>query len=109
MHNIRTIPAAKTAAGMPAVDKSGPAEIMKPAARPRAGKERERGMEKTLQITGMMCPRCEARVKKALEGVSGAGVSHREGCARVALTAPLPDDILRKAAEEKGHQVTAIA
>ena len=69
-------------------------------------------MEKTLQITGMMCPRCEARVKKALEsleGVSEAMVSHQEGCARVALTAPLPDDILRKAVEEKGYQVTAIA
>ena len=46
---------------------------------------------------------------ESLEGVSEARVSHQEGCARVALTAPLPDDILRKAVEEKGYQVTAIA
>ncbi len=69
-------------------------------------------MEKTLQITGMMCPRCEARVKKALEsleGVSEAQVSHEQGCARVTLTADLPGDVLRKAVEDKGYQVTAIA
>lgn len=38
-------------------------------------------MTKTMNIEGMMCGHCEARVKKALEsvdGVSGAVVSHEE-------------------------------
>ena len=28
-------------------------------------------METTLKVEGMMCPKCEARVKKALEAVAG--------------------------------------
>ncbi len=69
-------------------------------------------MEKTLQITGMMCPRCEARVKKALEaldGVAAAEVSHEKGCALVKLDADVADGLLKAAVEDKGYQVTAIA
>ena len=69
-------------------------------------------MEKTMKITGMMCPRCEARVKKALEaleGVTEAQVSHEKGCAVVTMTAEISDDILRKTVEEKGYQVQEIA
>ena len=60
-------------------------------------------MQKTMQISGMMCPRCEARVKKALEaleGVTEAQVSHEKGCALVTGTAELADDVLRKAVRE---------
>ena len=69
-------------------------------------------MEKTMKITGMMCPRCEARVKKALEtldGVTEAQVSHEKGCAVVTGSTEIADDVLRKAVEEKGYQVTEIA
>ena len=43
-------------------------------------------MKTTLKIEGMMCPHCEARVKKALEaldGVESAVVSHETGTAVV--------------------------
>ena len=43
-------------------------------------KENEK-MTVTLKVEGMMCPHCEARVKgvlEAIEGVSGAEVSHKE-------------------------------
>ena len=69
-------------------------------------------MEKTMKITGMMCPRCEARVKKALEaldGVTEAQISHEKGCAVVTSSIEIVDDVLRKAVEEKGYQVTEIA
>ena len=39
-------------------------------------------MEKTMEIKGMMCGHCEARVKKALEAlpqVDEAAVSHEDG------------------------------
>ena len=65
-----------------------------------------------MKITGMMCPRCEARVKKALEaleGVTEAQVSHEKGCAVVIGSIEIADDVLRKAVEEKGYQVTEIA
>ncbi len=68
-------------------------------------------MNKTLQISGMMCPRCEARVKKALEeleAVASAEVSHEKGCAVVTLSGEATDEALRQAVEAKGYTVTAI-
>ena len=69
-------------------------------------------MEKTMQISGMMCPRCEARVQKALEaldGVAAAEVSHEKGCALVKLSADVSDEALREAVEAKGYAVKSIA
>ena len=43
-------------------------------------------MQKTLNIEGMMCPHCEARVRDALlavAGVESATVSHESGTAAV--------------------------
>ena len=45
----------------------------------------EKLMQKTMKIEGMMCPHCEAAVKKALEeleGVEAAEVSHEAGSKR---------------------------
>ena len=47
-------------------------------------------MEYTLKVEGLMCPKCEARTKKALEAVAGvesAVVSHTAGTAVVTGTA----------------------
>ena len=68
-------------------------------------------MKKTLQIEGMMCGHCEARVKKALEAlpeVSSAEVSHEKGTAVVELQADVSDSILKHAVEAQDYQVTAI-
>ncbi len=68
-------------------------------------------MTKTMNIEGMMCGHCEARVKKALEaveGVSEAVVSHEKGTAVVTLTADVSDDVLKKAVEEQDYKVTGI-
>ena len=68
-------------------------------------------MEKTLQIEGMMCGHCEARVKKALEElpeVSGAEVSHETGTAVVTLSAEVDDAVLKKAVEDQDYKVTGI-
>ena len=72
----------------------------------------ESDMEKTIRIEGMMCPHCEATVKKALEaleGVSGAIVSHEKGTAIVSMTTAVPDDTLKNAVEEKDFTVLEIA
>ena len=69
-------------------------------------------MTKTMNITGMMCAHCEARVKKALEavpGVAGADVSHEKGTAVVTLTGDVSDAALKKAVEDQDYEVTAIA
>ncbi len=73
--------------------------------------EEETTMEKTLDIQGMMCPHCEAAVKKALEAlpqVEQAQVSHQKGQAVVTLSAPVEDGVLKKAVEDRDYTVTAI-
>ncbi len=69
-------------------------------------------MEKTLQVEGMMCVHCEARVKKALEaieGVESAVASHEAGTAVVTLSKDVADDVLKKAVEDQDYTVTGIA
>ncbi len=72
----------------------------------------ENEMTKTLTIEGMMCPHCEATVKKALEAldpVAEALVSHESGTAVVTLSGEVSDDTLKKAVEDKDYKVTGIA
>lgn len=69
-------------------------------------KKEKENMTVTLKIDGMMCPHCEARVKKALEGVEGvseAVVSHVEGTA--VITGNASEELLRKAVEDAGYEV----
>ena len=68
-------------------------------------------MTKTIKIEGMMCPHCEATVKKALEAlpqVDLAEVSHEAGTAVVTLNADVSDDVLKKAVEARDYTVTGI-
>ena len=65
-------------------------------------------MEITMKIEGMMCPHCEANVKKTLEEfaeVREAVVSHKEGTAIITLDADLGVATLKKAVEDKGYKV----
>ncbi|MBE6709240.1 MAG: heavy metal translocating P-type ATPase [Ruminococcaceae bacterium] len=65
-------------------------------------------MEKVMKIEGMMCPHCEARVKKTLEGIDGvetAVCSYEAGTAVITLSADVSDDILKKAVEDQGYTV----
>jgi Cu2+-exporting ATPase len=65
-------------------------------------------MEITMKIEGMMCPHCEAHVKKALEGVAEvreAIVNHKDGTAIVTLDADAAPATLKKAVEEQGYKV----
>ena len=75
-------------------------------------KEKEnKTMEKTMEIKGMMCGHCEARVKKALEAlpqVDEAVVSHENGTAVLKLNAQIEDAELKSAVEAQDYEVTAI-
>ena len=66
---------------------------------------------KTLQVEGMMCEHCEARVRKALEavpGVESAAADHKAGTAVVTLSMPVADDMLKAAVEAQDYQVTGL-
>ncbi|MBR4250348.1 MAG: cation transporter, partial [Verrucomicrobia bacterium] len=67
--------------------------------------------EKRMRITGMMCPHCEARVKKALEAlpeVAEATPSHTEGTCTLVLNGHVDDEALKQAVEDAGYVVDAI-
>jgi Cu2+-exporting ATPase len=68
-------------------------------------------MTKTMNIEGMMCGHCEARVKQSLEqleGVQEAVVSHENGTAVVTLSTEIGEDVLKKTVEEQGYPVLSI-
>ena len=68
-------------------------------------------MTKTMNIEGMMCGHCEARVKKALEALAGverAEVSHEKGTAVVSMSADVADDTLKEAVEAQDYKVDSI-
>ena len=68
----------------------------------------KKDMTRTLKIDGMMCPHCEARVKKvleALDGVESVVASHKDGTAVVTLSKDIDNDILKKTVEDQGYTV----
>ncbi len=74
-------------------------------------KKEKKKMQKTLEITGMMCGHCSARVKKVLEAlpqVEVAEVSHEAGTAVVTLNGDIADSELKATVEAQDYIVTAI-
>jgi len=72
-------------------------------------KNKEKGNKNMvkLNVKGMMCPHCEARVKEALlsiEGVSDAKVSHKKKEALVELSADVPTSRLIDAVTAAGYK-----
>ncbi len=68
-------------------------------------------MEKTIKIQGMMCPHCEARVKKLLEetdGILSAAVSHENDTAVITMADPVSDEVLTKLITDNGYTVIEI-
>ena len=63
-------------------------------------------MTKTVKIEGMMCPHCEAHMKKALEaldGVVSAETSHVNKCAVITSDVEISDEAIRAAVEGAGY------
>ncbi len=78
------------------------------------GKTKKKGeekMQKVLKVEGMMCQHCVAHVRKALEGVVGAGnvdVNLKKKTATVTLDADVSDDALVSAVTEAGYEVKSV-
>ena len=70
-------------------------------------KEENSTMTVTIKVDGMMCPHCEARVKKAceaIEGVISATPSHESGTVVLEMTGELTD-ACRAAITDAGYDV----
>ena len=71
----------------------------------------EKSMKITIKIEGMMCPHCEARVKKTVEGldfVLEASVSHTAGEATVIMSSADKISAVTEAIENEGYRVLEI-
>ena len=74
-------------------------------------KKEKKKMEKVMKIEGMMCPHCQARVKKTLEAlpqVEEAEVNWQEGTAVVKLSQKIENDVLKKVIEDQDYQVISV-
>lgn len=70
-------------------------------------KETEK-MTKEFKVEGMMCPHCEARVKKALESVPGvisANADHVKGIAMVECETSVTDEMIIGTIEKEDYKV----
>ncbi len=71
----------------------------------------EMKMEKTININGMMCPHCEATVKKALEAIDGietAVVSHEANNAIITCSKDVEEAVIKAAIEDKDFEYVSI-
>ena len=72
-------------------------------------KQENNKMTATIKVEGMMCPHCEARVKKACEGIEGvvsATPSHENGTVELVLVTDVTD-ACKKAIIDAGYEVIA--
>ena len=70
--------------------------------------EEEKKMKITLKVEGMMCPHCEARVKKVLEELNGvilATPSHVKGEVEIEANDNVSVDTLKSTIEAQGYSV----
>ncbi len=68
----------------------------------------EKEMTKTVKIEGIMCPHCEARVKKvleALEGITEVTASHETKKAVITLTSDVSNELIKTTIENEGYTV----
>jgi len=73
-------------------------------------KENPYMMIKLIKIEGMMCEHCKRHVETALNAVEGvsAKVNLTQKSAEITLRAPVRNDVIKKAVEDGGYQVTEI-
>ncbi len=71
------------------------------------GKKEKKKM-KTIKVEGMMCPHCEAHVKKALEALDGVALAtpdHKKGEVQIELSCDVSDEALKGAIISAGYKV----
>ena len=67
-------------------------------------------MEKTLQIKGMSCGHCSARVEKVLNAIDGvsAKVDLDANTAKITLSKEVSDETLKTAVDNIGYEVVGV-
>lgn len=67
-------------------------------------------MKKIMEISGMSCSHCQARVEKALNAIDGvqAKVDLKKNRAVITMDKNLEDELLKKAVTEAGYEVVSL-
>ncbi len=101
------VSAVQTGVELPATGQHAPTSADEPTALHDSADREEATMEKILDVEGMMCEKCVAHVKKALEGVDGvdeAVVELDAKKATVHLSKDVDDAALIDAVVEEGYE-----
>jgi Cu2+-exporting ATPase len=67
--------------------------------------------EMKIKVNGMMCPHCEAHVKKALEAIDGienAVPSHEENLVTITYSGDVDEALIKSAVEEAGYEYAGV-
>lgn len=73
-------------------------------------KKEDKSMQ--IKVNGMMCPKCEAHVKEALEKIGGVNLAtadHEANLVTLEVSSQPSEDELKKAVEEAGYEYAGIA
>lgn len=84
-------------------------EVLLPDLKEYEKERKEKTMEKTLHVEGMMCQKCQAHVEKALagvDGVTGVTVDLEGKQAKVTCGSGVSDETLCAAVVEAGYEAT---
>ncbi len=67
-------------------------------------------MKKIIEIKGMTCEHCQARVDKVLNGIDGikAKVELKKNRAFATYSKDIADQVIKDAIEDAGYEVTSI-
>ena len=68
--------------------------------------------EMKIKVNGMMCPHCEASVKKALEAIDGiesAVASHEENMVTITTSKDVDEALIKEAVTDAGYEYDGIA
>ncbi len=71
-------------------------------------KGEQSAMEKKVVIEGMMCPKCQAHVDKALNAIPGVSATVDLESKTAVVSGEVSDEAIRAAVEEAGYQVASI-
>jgi len=68
-------------------------------------------MKKVIEINGMSCGHCQAKVEKVLNAIDGveAKVDLKKKIATVDLKTDIDDEILKNAVSEAGYEVVSVS
>ncbi len=70
--------------------------------------KKEKKKMKIIKVEGMMCPHCEAHIKKSLEALDGVALAipdHKKGQVEIQLSKEVSDELLEKTIVSAGYKV----